>query len=249
MRIAIFSDIHGNGVALDAVLADLKAQAVDQYLCLGDAIQSGPQPAYVVARLRELGCPVVLGNADAWMLTGEETGAEPIPEERLRKMKAVRQWSLAQLSADDQAFIAAFQPTVQLDPGGVTLLGYHGSPRSFDDVILPDSPADQIAAYLAGQPADIYCGGHTHVQFLRRLGPGPAYHFNPGSVGFAYSHHQQGRRFQADPWAEYAILSVERGRSALSFHRTPLDVAALITAYLESGRPFADEAAAQYQGG
>src|SRR4029079_1573854 len=106
MRIATISDMHGNNIAFDAVLADLQGQSVDQIVCLGDAIQGGPQPAEVVARLRDLGCPVVMGNADAWLLTGEETGAEPIAPERLRKMSEIRTWSLAQLSAGDQGFIA-----------------------------------------------------------------------------------------------------------------------------------------------
>ena len=70
MKIAIISDIHGNAFALDTVLGDLKREPVDQIVCLGDAIQGGAQPAQTVARLRELGCPVVMGNADAWLLSG-----------------------------------------------------------------------------------------------------------------------------------------------------------------------------------
>lgn len=68
MRVAVFWDIHGNCMALDAVLADLKDKAPDRMVCLGDAIQSGPQPAQVVQRLRDLACQVVMGNADAWLL-------------------------------------------------------------------------------------------------------------------------------------------------------------------------------------
>ncbi|HEX9441554.1 MAG TPA: metallophosphoesterase, partial [Roseiflexaceae bacterium] len=99
MRIAIISDIHGNCFALDTVLGDLRRDAIDQVVCLGDAIQGGAQPAETVARLRDLGCPVVMGNADAWLLTGEETGAEAPASERL---KAIREWSLAQLSDADR---------------------------------------------------------------------------------------------------------------------------------------------------
>src|SRR3990167_8840304 len=89
MRIAVFSDIHGNGLALEAVLADIQAKAPDRLVCLGDAIQGGPQPAQVVRRLRELQCPVVMGNADAWLLTGEGTGDEVITSERLQAMNEV----------------------------------------------------------------------------------------------------------------------------------------------------------------
>lgn len=249
MRLVVFSDIHGNCAALDAVLADLKDKAANHRVCLGDAIQGGPQPAQVVRRLRELGCPVVMGNADAWLLTGEETGDEGIASERLRAMHEVRLWTLAQLSGDDRAFVAAFQPTVEIAlDDGFTLLAYHGSPKSFDDVILPDIAQAELAEYLNGYTADAYCGGHTHVQFVRRLGSGPQVHFNPGSVGFAYSHHQPDEGFQADPWAEYAILTVEGRRFELEFHRVPFDAAALITAYAACGRPHAASAIAQYRG-
>src|SRR5256885_316929 len=126
MHIAVISDMHGNCIGLDAVLADLRAEPIDQLICLGDCIQGGPQPAEVVARLRELGCPVVMGNADAWLLTGKETGAEAIPAERMRKMSAIRDWSLAQLSESDKDFIAAFRPTVEVSLGnGHNLLGFH----------------------------------------------------------------------------------------------------------------------------
>ena len=69
MRVAIISDMHGNCFALDHVLQALQRETIDQIVCLGDAIQGGPQPAETTARLRELGCPIVMGNADDWMLT------------------------------------------------------------------------------------------------------------------------------------------------------------------------------------
>lgn len=90
----------------------------------------------------------------------------------------------------------------------------------------------------------IYCGGHTHVQFLRRVGD--TFHFNPGSVGFAYSHHQPDDDFHFDAVAEYAVLTVEGTRVALEFRRVPYDANAVIEIYRASGRPFADEMIKQY---
>ena len=249
MRIAVFSDIHGNGLALEAVLADIHDKAPDRLVCLGDAIQGGPQPAQVVRRLSEMQCLVVMGNADAWLLTGQETGDEAITSERLLVMNDVRLWTLAQLSDDDLAFMAAFPPTVELAlEDKFTLLAYHGSPKSFDDIILPDIAQDKLAEYIQGYTADAYCGGHTHVQFVRRVGAGPQVHFNPGSVGLAYSHHQPDEGFQMDHWAEYAMLTVEDNRFALEFHRVPFDVAALMAIYQQSGRPHSASALAQYRG-
>jgi predicted phosphodiesterase len=249
MRIAILSDIHGNCIAFDKVLEDLQRAPVDQVVCLGDAIQGGPQPVQVVTRLRELGCGVVMGNADAWLLTGEETGSEPISDEGRLRMDAVRAWTLTQLSSADGAFIQGFQPTIRVNlEDGHKLLCFHGSPVSFDDVILPDISQEALFKYLGTFDAQAMTGGHTHVQFMRRLSSDPRFFFNPGSVGFAYSHHQPDEGFQADPWAEYAVLTSEGERLALEFRRVPFDTAALIGVYRSSGRPYSDTAILQYIG-
>jgi predicted phosphodiesterase len=247
VRIAIISDIHGNCTALDAALADVQQNPVDQIVCLGDAVQGGPQPAQVVARLREIACPVVMGNADAWLLSGQETGNEQIPAERLRKMHAVRDWSLAQLTAGDRAFIGQFRPTVTIESeSGRRLLCFHGSPSSFDDILLPTTPEEEFQHLLGDYASFILTGGHTHLQQVRRIGD--SFFFNPGSVGLAYSHQQADDNFQADPWAEYAVLTLGSTSLGLEFRQVPFDTVQLRRAYRESGRPYADEAISQYEG-
>ena len=246
MRVAIISDMHGNDLAFEAVEADIQNQKIDQIVCLGDAIQGGPQPAEVVRRLRRLNCPVVMGNADAWLISGEETADEGIPPERLKKMGEVRNWSLTQLTEEDRAFISSFQPTVTLPlQDDLNLLCFHGSPTSFDDVILPAAPEDEFQKFLRAYAGQILTGGHTHAQQIRRIGE--HFFFNPGSVGFAYSHNQPDDDFHADPWAEYAILTAENGQTSLEFRRVPFDAQELIRIYLKSRRPFAEEAISQYQ--
>ena len=246
MRIAVISDMHGNDVAFQVVEADIQRQGIDQIVCLGDAVQGGPQPAAVVQRLRKLGCPVVIGNADAWLISGEETADEGIPPERLRKMGGIRLWSLSQLTEEDIDFIAGFQPTITVHlQDGPDLLCFHGSPTSFDDVILPAASEEDFQKFLGAYSGHILTGGHTHAQQIRRIGK--YFFFNPGSVGFAYSHHQPDDSFHADPWAEYAILAAEDGQVSLEFRRVPFDAQELIRIYRESGRPFGEEAIAQYQ--
>ena len=245
MRIAVISDIHGNDLAFEVAETDLQNQKIDQIVCLGDAIQGGPQPAGVVQRLRRLNCPVVIGNADAWLISGIETADEGIPSERLRKMGEIRTWSLSQLTEDDRAFIASFQPTVTIKlEDGLDLLCFHGSPTSFDDIILPAAPEEEFQKYLGAYADRILTGGHTHAQQIRRIGR--YFFFNPGSVGFAYSHNQPDDEFHADPWAEYAILTAENGQVSLEFRRVPFNAKELIRIYRESGRPFAEDAIAQY---
>ena len=245
MRVAVFSDIHGNTFALDHILADIKDQRVDQLVCLGDAIQGGPQPKETVECLRELDCPIVMGNADAWLVTGVETGQE-LPPERLKKLEAVRQWSLTKLNDDDRAFISTFQSTVTITlAADIELLCFHGSPTSFDDVMVPDAPKEIFDKYLGAYINKILCGGHTHAQQVRRHGK--YFFFNPGSVGLAYSHYQPDGKFHVDPWADYAILTAADSKIGLEFRRVPFDVNELIRIYLASGRPFVEEAVDQYQ--
>jgi len=246
MRLAVISDIHGNDLAFEAVESDIHQQGVDQIVCLGDAIQGGSQPAAVVQRLRRLNCPTVMGNADAWLLSGVETGNEEIPPERLKKMEAIRQWSLSQLTDDDREFIAEFQATINISlEKNLELLCFHASPDSFDDAILPAAPQDVFQKFLGKYADRILTGGHTHTQQLRRNGE--LFFFNPGSVGLAFSEFQPDDQFHVDRWAEYAILTSKNGNTSLEFRRIPFDVQELTRIYRASGRPFVEDALAQYQ--
>jgi hypothetical protein len=92
----------------------LQQHPADQIVCLGDMIQGGPQPAEVVARLRTLDCPVVMGNADAWLLTGLATDAEPTTERQL----AVREWQLTRLTTEDRGSVIRFSRRPGILNGG-----------------------------------------------------------------------------------------------------------------------------------
>lgn len=248
MRIALISDIHGNALALDVVIAELRRETLDHTICLGDAVQGGPQPAETVARLRAQGWPVVMGNADAWLLTGKLTTRTPIDSARLEMMENIRRWALERLSLADQAYISRFAPTVDiaLDDGRL-LRCFHGSPVSFDDIILPTTPEAEFNALLAPYTPDHMAGGHTHMQQIRRVGYSESVYINPGSVGLAYSHHQPADDFRTDAWAEYAILNYAKGRMSVDFRRVPYDGAALRAIYRASGRPHAEDSIQQYE--
>jgi putative phosphoesterase len=243
MHLAVISDIHGNRFALDRVLEDIERQGIKQLVCLGDAIQGGAQPAETMQRLRELGCPVVMGNADDWLLTGVSTSPhEQVSEQQL----AVRTWSLAQLSAEDRAYLQHFPPTIEIAlEAGKKLLCFHGSPRSYDDLILPNTSEETLRQLLGGFEATLLTGGHTHTQQLRRLGD--AWYFNPGSVGLAYNWQQPEGTFRVDPWAEYAIVHSEGEKVGIDFRRIPIDLKELSRLVRISGRPYAEEWVALYQ--
>jgi putative phosphoesterase len=246
MRLAVISDMHGECFAIDQVLQDIRRQGIEHVVCLGDALQGGSQPAETLARLRELNCPVVMGNADAWLITGQQTSAG---EETSEQQRAVRAWSLAQLSESDVASIQQFRPTIEIPlESGKKLLCFHGSPRSFDEVILPETPDDVVRQFLGEYDATLFTGGHTHTQQMRRLGN--SWYFNPGSVSLAYnwelSDLSQGR-IRVDPWADYAIVTSEGACLGITFRHVPFDVDALVRIIRASGRPYAEEAVSIYR--
>lgn len=241
MRTALVSDVHGNAVALEAVLADLEREAVDQVVALGDMAQGGPQPAEVVDRLVELDWPVVLGNADAFLLD-PDTATEAVTEAALEG----RLWSIERLGAERLGVIRSFAPAVERAlGGGRTLLAFHGSPLSYHDLLLPTTPEGVFRALVDGAEAAVLAGGHVHLQFLRRVGN--SVFVNPGSVGLSYDHEQPEDDFRVDPWAAYAVLEVEDGRVEVAFRRVPLDVQAVVDAIRESGLPGGEVWAARMQ--
>lgn len=191
MPYALISDIHGNATALEAVLAELAAFGIDDGVVLGDVAQGGDDPAGVLDRLAELGWPVILGNADAWLLdeSVEVTDAAAV---------AKRGWTLGQLEERHLAQIGAFHPTYERDG----LLAFHGSPRDFDDILFPDT--DDLSPWQV-DGFDLLAGGHTHFQWTTRIGD--AVYVNPGSVGVPVYRWNDRRPL---PHAEYAIVD---GRS------------------------------------
>ena len=242
MQIAVISDIHGNCFALNKALEDIRRQGIDHIVCLGDAIQGGAQPGETVQRLREIGCPVVMGNADAWLLEEENSPQEQATEQQL----AVRAWSLAQLSIDDKVFIQQFQPAIEIAlEAGQKLLCFHGSPHSFNDIILPNTPEDTLNQFLGGFDAIWLAGGHTHTQQLRHIEN--ASYFNPGSIGLAYIWQILGETFKVASRAEYAIVTCEGENTGITFRQVPFELDELVRIIRASGRPFAEEAISMYR--
>ncbi|MGI8689182.1 MAG: metallophosphoesterase family protein [Thermomicrobiales bacterium] len=229
MRIGLIADIHGNCIALDTVLAALERERVNELICLGDVAALGPQPGEVIARLRELGCPVVMGNTDAWLLASSPvTGADAID-------RTMTPWCVAQLTDEDRAYVGAFPAVIKRSLGaGRTLLCFHGSPRSFDDKIIAATPDNDLDAMFSGYNAAILTGGHTHIAMMRRYRDYQI--INPGSVGLPGI--GSVRPYNRDVhWAEYAVLDVDDDQTRIAFHRIALDVEKMIAAAYASGMP------------
>ena len=239
MCLALVSDQHGNDVAFRAALADIERLGVEEVACLGDVAQGGSEPAQTLDRLAALSCDTVLGNADAFLLEVRDDDPEPVTQQLLE----VRDWTLSQLSSPHVEQIRSFRPVVRRDLDGVSLLFFHGSPHSYDDVLLPELGGEALEPFL-GHDAALLAGGHTHLQWTRKIGD--ALYVNPGSVGVSYDRHPDPPVLR--PLAEWALATVADGAVGIEFRQVLYSVEDFRGAAERSGRPFADEFVARLTG-
>jgi putative phosphoesterase len=242
MRVAVISDIHGNLVSLEAVLRVLDSERIDSIVCLGDVAATGPQPHQVIERLRSMRCPVVMGNADAWLLNpSPDSLAEE--DENAKHIVELNLWCSKQLAPTDLDYIRSFPSThdIALDYN-LEMLCCHGSPQSNTDRILATIEIPVLQAMLSNVTAEIVACGHTHIQMLRRYMNQIL--INPGSVGLPYDvipnlpgMNAEDAQVRNPPWAEYAIISSTNHGLEVDFRRTPIDLDALIHAAVTSGMP------------
>jgi putative phosphoesterase len=222
MRVALISDLHGNRLALEAVLDDIAAAGVDRIVCLGDVATLGPHPLEVLARLEALGCDCIMGNHDEFLL--DDKLIQSYTEMPI--VVAAVEWCRSLLPPRVLDFVRGFQRTLRLPlEGGNELYLFHGSPRSHMQDLLATTPPDALDALLDGAQAAVLAGGHTHVQMLRQ-------HrgmllVNPGSVGMPFRQYVGGRAPEIMPHAEYAIIDGSGANVGVILRRVALDRAAL----------------------
>lgn len=160
---AIISDIHSNLEALQAVLADIKNQGVEEIYCLGDVIGYGPNPRECVDLV--MSCKVVLlGNHDQGALFDPE-GFNPSAERAIF-------WTRSQLETADPGsrqlkearweFLAERPRQVREDGGWLFV---HGSARNpLNEYVFPEDIYNQRKMERIFALVDRYCfQGHTHV--------------------------------------------------------------------------------------
>lgn len=240
-RIALISDLHGNEIALEAVLADIGRRGVEQTVCLGDVATLGPRPLAVLERLQRLGCVCILGNHDEFML-------EPSLVDDYSKIPVLRDavgWCHAQLPSDAVEYIRGFRRSFELELDQHNrLFLFHGTPESNVVDLLATTPPDQLDEMLAGHRAAVMAGGHTHIQMLRQ-------HrglllVNPGSVGMPFKEYVGGGPPVVLPYAEYATIESAAGALSVQLQRVPLEKSQLRQAALSVDNPLSASLAQMY---
>ena len=181
--IAFLSDVHGNLVALDVVLAELERLDVKRLYVAGDLLLGGDEPLEVWHRLQALGATCTRGPSDLALGSVDPGSLVPIDEEQRRQARlfADTRGAIGDLVAERLRRLPE-QHRIPLVDGREVLM-VHGSPADNNREISHDMSDDEILALLDDDPADIIVCGSTHVPFQRAV---EEYHIvNVGSVGAA----------------------------------------------------------------
>jgi predicted phosphodiesterase len=199
--IALLYDIHGNLVALEAVLADAEAAGATSFLLGGDYASFGPSPGETAELLETL--PVVArirGNVERWLREEPEVPADA-------RQLVDPALTAARESLGPTLVARLYELPVRSELDGILVC--HGSPLSDVESFAPEPQAGE-ERMLVGESQRTILFGHSHQQF-RRAGPNGTLLVNPGSVGMPLDH---------DPRAAWALY--EDGE--ITFRRTAYDV-------------------------
>jgi predicted phosphodiesterase len=234
MRFAAIADVHGNYLALEAVIADIRAQGIDAIVNLGD-MASGPLDARrTMDTLMALDAVHVLGNHDRYLI-----------DRRPEKMGSWDRPAHAQLDADHLDWVRAVPPK-RVFRDQVFLC--HATPDHDEvywlETVLPDgtvqmSSLDAIEEIARGIPQQLILCGHSHLAREVRLRDGRMI-VNPGSVGspgYRDIHPFPHVMEAGTPDARYAILELADGIWRATFRQVPYDHHAMAELARRNGQP------------
>jgi len=218
MRLAILADIHGNILALQAVLADLERQKVDEVVNLGDCVSGPLWPLETIQLLMGLHWPTVRGNHDRWMTDWPPEQHYPSDTFAFRALDA------AQL-----AWLRALPPTCDLGEG---IFACHGRPHDDNAYLLENVEGGRLVPARYTQVAErvraigsrfVLCA-HSHIPGAAVIGDIMV--INPGSVGLpAYEDPTPPAHVSesGSPLARYAVLQFDGGRASFEHIAIPYD--------------------------
>lgn len=223
MTIALFSDVHANLPAFEAVLASLDNQKPDAVYCLGDLIGYNIWANEIIHEVRKRRIAMLAGNHDL-----KRTG-----------------YAYELVSEDNRSFLSTLPAHIklefQLNSEQLNVVMAHGSTRSINEYILEDLEESYVLALMKEANADVLCVGHSHKPYHRIIYDGGKYRhvINTGSVG---------KPKDGNPDACYVLLTLNKNASVndadaiqVEFIRVPYDIEKAAQAIIAS--PLPDELA------
>jgi predicted phosphodiesterase len=230
VRFAIFSDIHANLEALEAVLEDARERKCTHFVCLGDVVGYNANPHECVERMRKMDCPIVKGNHD------EQASLIESSRDFNELAEQAMAWTRGHLTADDKEWLRDLP--LQRQVGDFTIV--HATLDTPEQWGYVFNNLDAAASFTY-QHTPVCFFGHTHVPmaFIRddngirrvrierlQIEMSKKYFINAGSVG-------QPR--DSDWQAAYCVYDTEE--NVVEQHRVKYDLPAAQKKIIEAGLP------------
>jgi putative phosphoesterase len=226
MKYAIFSDVHSNLPALQAVLSDIEQQGVGEIFHCGDLVGYGPYPNEVVNLIRRKGIAGVMGNYDDGVgFERDDCGCAYIDEEQRLLGQRSLDWTKAHVTRENKEFLRSLPRELRFSRGAFEVLLTHGSPRRINEYLYEDRPLKTFSRLLEAGGCNLLVCGHTHLPYHKVIDD--KHVVNVGSLG---------KPKDCDPRATYALLTLGQDLS-VDFRRIPYDVERMVRAIEASELP------------
>jgi putative phosphoesterase len=229
-KIAVFSDVHGNAVGLEAVRKAIKKARPDAILIAGDLVLNGPDPNAALDAIRDMdaaGALVVQGNTDVAVADFDYSAAFPsltdgIPD----PLRLAVEWAHETLGDERLDYLRRLPAERRLRVGETLVLVTHASPGSQTQGFDKALDVSVIVERAARTDARIIACGHTHLPEVRDLGWKMI--VNDGSAGYV---------FDGDPTASWALVEIDGEEVTAEIRRETYDTLAVSTAISARGLP------------
>ena len=186
-KIAVLADVHANLHALEAVLDDARKKGIEVFLNAGDFIGYGAYPNEVIEILNSNKALSIIGNYDLKVLEGKSANSN--------EKDIAFKYAKKKLTRSNKAYLNSLPKNITIDIKEKKILMVHGSPKSIEEHIYPNTSKRRLRELIAGIDANVLIVGHSHRQFTRTIDDMTI--INPGSVG---------RADDNNPKAAYAII-------------------------------------------
>lgn len=230
MKVAVLSDIHGNGVALQYAIDDLKRLGIKKIIILGDVVMKGPMPSQSLEMLKDKDLEIIAwikGNTDLWL---EEITDIWIPStKRERELYLYYEYARSYLKEEQIGFLKELPLECSITLKGISILCVHGTPQSIVEAIDSSVPEEKIKKAVKGVEEQIILSGHSHTSFIGEVDDKMI--FNVGSIG---------NSLDGDNRISYGVLEFDEGRVNLVNRRISYPVGEIIDIAIDNKFPLLD---------
>jgi predicted phosphodiesterase len=246
MRIAIFSDVHANMPALEAVLEDIDARQPDALYCLGDLVGYATWPNEVVSCIRARYIPTIAGNYDEGVgLSSDDCGcAYKSDVDKAYGVKSIT-YTNDVVTDETRAYLRGLprhlRVTFNGGNGAFDVLMVHGSPRRINEYLFEERPDSSLMRIMGSEGADVMLFGHTHKPYHKVL---PCEEEGNTRYRHAINTGSVGKPKDGDPRACYVLLEIANEPDPsnpraveVEFVRVPYDVERTARAIEDSPLP------------